>query len=95
MTKFKSLVVLSILLQVVLCFGEDKPLPKPDIIEETENYTVMCIRGNEFVQDYQGTLTQIMQKETYKLTGVEPIPVSLPKSCTPKGTFQFIKKKDN
>lgn len=25
MTKFKSLVVLSILLQVVLCFGEDKP----------------------------------------------------------------------
>lgn len=50
--------------------------------DNTRYFNVYCIDGLEFVEDSNGTLTQIMTPSSYKLQSVDPIPVMLPKQCS-------------
>lgn len=54
---------------------------KPKILEYNDYYLVICIRGYEFVQDINGNLEQIFESTQYKLSGIDHIPIQLPKEC--------------
>lgn len=46
-----------------------------------QHFQLYCIEGYEFVEDTQGNIHQIFEKSSYKLTGIEAIPIQLPKEC--------------
>lgn len=83
---------LLLLLSLCLALFADKvevkdeiKFPKESVVlEETESYTVLCIRGYEYILDYQGGITQSFEKAQYAVTGVGYIPVQVPIQCKGK-----------
>lgn len=83
---------LLLMLSLGLALFADKVVVKDDIkfpkeavvLEETESYTVLCIRGNEYILDLQDGITQSFEKVTYTVTGVGYIPVQVPIQCKGK-----------
>lgn len=75
---------LTLLLSLSLALFADKVDPsvkETQVLEETNSYTVLCIRGYEYILDYQGTISQSFMRETYNVTGVGSIPVQSPIRC--------------
>lgn len=77
---------LLLLLSLSLALFADKVEPKDNrfgkytvVIEETEHYTVLCIRGYEYILDLQGSITQSFEKDYYN-----PAPVQVPTQCKGK-----------
>ena len=91
----KLLLLLSVSLALFADTTKDIRFPKETIvIDETEHYTVICIRGYEYILDLQGTISQSFEKVTYNVTGragVESIPVQVPIQCKGKEWNQVLK----
>lgn len=77
----KLLLILSLGLAVFADKLEVKP-SEPMLLEETVYYTVVCIRGYEYIFDNQGVFTQAFGKAEYTVTGVGSIPVQVPIECS-------------
>lgn len=75
--------LLLILLLSVLGFAasEVEPTIKVYKMKAQQYFQLYCIEGYEFIEDNQGYLHQIFEKSSYKLTGIEAIPIQLPKEC--------------
>lgn len=75
--------LLLVLLLSTLGFAASEPEPTIKVykLKGTQLFNFYCIDGYEFIEDNQGNVHQIFKTSSYKLVGVEPIPIQLPKEC--------------
>lgn len=87
--------LLLVLLLSILGFAANKtePIIKNYKIEVTQQFNFYCIDGYEFIEDNRGNIHQIFKTSSYKLVGVEPIPIQLPKECKDTKWYQVLKLK--
>lgn len=77
----KKLLLLILLSVLGFASSEVEPTNKVYKMKTPMHFQLYCIEGYEFVEDNQGNLHQIFEKSSYKLTGIETIPIQLPKEC--------------
>lgn len=77
----KKLLLIILLSTLGFAASEYEPTIKVYKMKAQQYFQLYCIEGYEFIEDNQGNLHQIFEKSSYKLTGIEAIPIQLPKEC--------------
>lgn len=77
----KKLLLIILLSTLGFAASEPEITAKVYKMKAQQYFQLYCIEGYEFIEDNQGNLHQIFEKSSYKLTGIEAIPIQLPKEC--------------